>query len=620
MKLIQTLGALALTVVLTACGGGGGSPGQVPGQVAPNPGTTTSVVTPSTIEVLAASNEVLSAGAEVLITAVVKNVNNSGMANQPVLFRSDSGTLLSQQTTNADGVATARLSAGANKSLRNITVTVTSGPAVGSITLPVTGTRLTLTGATSLKRADSSTYVARLLDSSGNGIGGALVSISSSIGNALSTSTATTSPNGEVQFLYTASNAGTDTLTVTGLGATARAIIGVSAIDFVVLSPGAGTSVIVNTPQTVTVQYQNVPGPIPGATVQFSTTRGSLNVSSAITNGAGQASVIISSTSAGPANLVARIAGVGEITLPLNFVAVTPASLVLQANPGAVLPNSSGATNQSTIEAVVQDASGNSVANQLVNFSIETDDGNGGSLSTPTALTDASGRAQVQFVPGAQSTRTNGVRLRATVAGTAVTGTTGLTVNGQALFISIGFGNTIGNRDETTYSKQFSVYVTDANGNAVGNQQITLSALPINYGKGFLDWSGTVYTTNASSTPPLGARTTCPNEDVNRNGALDAGEDLDVNGRLSPGNPVVVVPGRVTTDAQGRASFLLEYGEQFVPWVSVELLAGASVGGTESRSSLIYALSGLASDFSNQTIPPAGRVSPFGVTQSCTTP
>jgi hypothetical protein len=621
MKLIRTLGALALTAMLVACGGGGGSPGLVPGQVPTNPGTTTSVVTPATIEVLASSNEVLSAGAEVLITAVVKNVNNAGMADQPVTFSSDSGVLLSQQTTNADGIATARLSAGSNKALRNINVAVRSGSAAGSITLPVTGTRLNLTGATSIKRSDATTYVARLLDSSGNGISGAAVSVASSLGNALSTRTAITSPNGEVQFLYTANSAGTDTITVSGLGATAVATVGVSAIDFIVLSPGAGTSILVNTPQTVTVQYRDIPGPISGATVQFSTTRGSLSAQAATTNGAGQASVTVISTSAGPANLVASIVGVGQVTLPLNFIATNPAALILQANPGALLPNlNGGSSNQSTIEAVVRDSVGNSVANQQVNFSIESDDGNGGSLSTPSALTDASGRAQVQFVSGPQSTRTNGVRLRATVAGTSVVGTSALTVNGQALFISFGFGNEISNRDQTTYSQLFSVYVTDANGNAVGNQQITVASVPLTYGKGFLEWSGTVYTASASSIPPLGAFTECPNEDTNRNGTLDAGEDLDGNGRLSPGNPAVVVPGRITTDSQGRGTFALEYGEQFAPWVEVELVASASVGGSESRSSLPFPLRGSSPDFTTQNTPPAGVESPFGRTQSCTSP
>lgn len=622
MKLLMKIGALLLVSCIAACGGGGGSPGATSGGPSTTPGTTTTTqtITPASIEMLASANEVLSAGAEVVITAVVKNTNNVGMAAQPVVFAVTGGATLrgAETETNDDGVATARLSAGANKALRNVTVTVTSGSAAGNIVLPVTGTRLSLTGATSLKFGDASLYVARLLDSSGNAIGGATINVASALGNSLSATALTTSANGDAQFIYSANFAGTDTLSISGLGTSAQSTVVISDSDFIALSPAAGTQVVVNTIQTISVRYQLTGAGQSGQTVQFSTTRGTLSASSATTNASGVASVTISSSSSGPASVVAQIAGVGQVTLPLQFIATAPSSLVLQANPGAVLPNTSGTSNQSTLEAVVLDATGNAVAGRQVNFTIDEDDGNGGSLSTPTALSDANGRAQVQFISGAQSTRTNGVKLRATVAGTSVAGTAALTVNGQALFISIGFGNTISNKDETTYSKAFSVYVTDANGNAVPSQIVTLSTIPLLYGRGFLEWSGTFWTYNTAGT--LGAYTACVNEDLNQNGVLDAGEDTNTNGQLTPGNPVVIAPGTVTTDAQGRATFALEYGEQYVPWLTANIVARASVGGTESRSVLVHALTGLSSDFSSETVSPAGVVSPFGTTQSCTSP
>jgi hypothetical protein len=304
------------------------------------------------------------------------------------------------------------------------------------------------------------------------------------------------------------------------------------------------------------------------------------------------------------------------VSLPLQFIATSPASLVLQANPGAVLPNTSGTANQSTLEATVQDASGNPVANRQVNFSITKDDGNGGTLSTPSALTDANGRAQVQFISGLNPTQKDGVVFSATVANTSVSGTAVLTVNGKALFISIGFGNTIGNIDDTSYIKAFSVYVTDATGNPVANQLVNLSTSPIEFAKGTLVWSGAVWTYSSGVV-------TCPNEDLNQNGSLDTSpvnEDRDGNGALSPLNPILVSPGSVRTDDTGRATFSLSYGEQFAPWLSVKLTARASVDGTESDYSLNYFVNGLASDFSNETIPPAGVRSPFGTTLSCTAP
>jgi hypothetical protein len=185
-----------------------------------------------------------------------------------------------------------------------------------------------------------------------------------------------------------------------------------------------------------------------------------------------------------------------------------------------------------------------------------------------------------------------------------------LTVNGEALFISIGFGNEMSNLDQTTYEKEFSIYVTDVNGNAVGGQELTLSVIPNEYRKGVMvlsdKWGQLV-------------RATCPNEDANFNGVMDAGEDKNVNGQLTPGNVVVATPGKVTTGLDGRTSFRLRYGEQYALWLSVDIVARGSVGGTESRQKINFNLPILSSDVSGDASP-AGVVSPFGSSDSCLNP
>jgi hypothetical protein len=168
--------------------------------------------------------------------------------------------------------------------------------------------------------------------------------------------------------------------------------------------------------------------------------------------------------------------------LPLQFVAVAPATLVLQANPAAVAPNRSGSSNQATVEALVRDAAGNAVANRQVNFTTLQDVSNG-TLSPGVATTDSNGRAQVQFIPGANTTPAGGVVIQAQVASTSIVATTAMTVNAQALFISIGFGNEMSNFDQTTYEKEFTVYVTDVNGVAVGGQSIVLSDRDARFGQ-----------------------------------------------------------------------------------------------------------------------------------------
>ena len=611
MNLLKCVLGLSLAATLAACGGGGGN--------ASTPTTPPIVVVvpvteiPASVEVLASTNSLLSAGTEVVITAFVKNSANVAMAAQKLTFSASSGGLLSAATaTDASGAATAKLVVGSDRSVRDIKVIVTAGTVSGNATVSITGTRVLIAGSGSLQAGGpAATYTVRAVDSSNNPIIGAQIAVSSALNNGISTKLLSTDATGSGTFLYTPNAAGNDTLTASGLGTSITAPLSVSAIDLVALSPASNTSIATGAPQGVSIRYRLSGAGVAGQTVSFSTTRGVFTASTVVTDASGEASTVLSSTTAGPAVVVAQISGVGSVNLPVQFVATTPTTIVLQSNPGSVLPNTSGTTNQSTIEAVVRDASGNAVANRQVNFTALQDLSNG-SLSPGIATTDANGRAQVQFIPGASSTQANGVIIQAQVASTTISSTTTLTVNGKALFITLGFGNTISNLDETTYSKPFTVYVTDANGVAVGNQLLSLSVIPEVYYKGFLVFNSKAW---------VGAPTaTCANEDRNLNGVLDIGEDTNKNGQLTPGNIVVAAPGSVTTDIFGRATFNLQYGEQFAPWATVRLTARASVAGTESKQSIMYDLQGLASDFTNETVPPAGVVSPFGRSASCTDP
>lgn len=617
MKFLKYVAGLSVAMALAACGGGGGSAGGV---------VTTVTETPASIDVLNTSggSSLLSGGAEAAITAYVKNVDNVGLSGQTVVFSSTSGNLqVGTSTTGEGGIVTAKLSAGGDKSIRSITVTVTAGKATGSIVIPVTGTALSIAGSGSLQAGGAAaTYTVRAVDSSSNPIGGAKVALASTLGNAVSPAEATTDATGSAAFQYTPATAGTDTLKVSGLGTTSSSSIVVTAVDFAAVSPASNATITVGAPQVVTVRYRLSGAGVAGATVSFTTTRGTFAApSSVVTDANGDASATLSSTTAGPGVVVAQIAGVGQVNIPVQFVATVPATIIVQANPGAILPNTSGITNQSTIEVSVRDTAGNAVANKQVNFSTLQDVSNG-TLSPGSATTDSNGRAQVQFISGASSTPANGVVIQAEVAGTEIRGTTTLTVNGKSLFITIGFGNTISNLNETTDNREYSVYVTDANGVAVGNQMVTLSVIPKLYGKGYLSWNGKTWSYSRVDRGDLVDSPTalCANEDINFDGVLAAGEDINGNGQLTPGNVAVAAPGTVTTDAAGRATFFVQYGEQFVPWVKVWIVARASASGTESKQTILVDLEGVASDFTNENVAPAGWISPFGTGTSCTDP
>jgi hypothetical protein len=293
---------------------------------------------------------------------------------------------------------------------------------------------------------------------------------------------------------------------------------------------------------------------------------------------------------------------------------------VLQVTPAAVGPNQSGSTTQQAqLLATVTDANGNAVQGVTVNFN-RVADPSGGNLSKASNDTDAGGQASVQYIAGPLTTASNGVKLRATLASDAtIFGDATLTVNQSALFIALGTGNTIQNIDEQTYRKDWVVYVTDANGIAVPNINLTMKILPLKYGKGVL-----MFSTSWVYDPA--AVVFCANEDDGGgnaanayNGVLDAGEDFNGSGTLEPGNVISVTPGTVKTDATGRATVSVIYAESYAPWVQVKLRAEAVVSGTESSKEAIFVVSGSSGDFSSQSNPPAGLISPFG-TNACGVP
>lgn len=613
---MHTLFAIALAVFLVSCGGTSNRD-KLAAEAAASSSAATTTSAAATVEVLTSSNTIASNGGEAVITAFVKTASNVALEGQAVTFSASSGNLqVVSATSDASGAVSAKLTAGANKSTRNITVTVTAASVSGNVVVGTTGSALSIAGSASLQAGGAaSTYTVRALDSGGTGVANVALSASSALGNPITTS-ATTDSTGGASFSYTPTTAGTDTITVSGLGTQTTASVLVSATSISVTTPASNALIAVGAPgQVFTVQV--VGGS--GNSVTFSTTRGTVSVGTTTLDGSGNASTTVTSNTAGPATLSANIAGIGQVSRSVVFTAVTPSSVVVQANPSAVQPNAAGSTsNQSAIQAVVRDASNNAVAGTAVSFTLLSDT-SGGSLSQASATTDNNGRAQVQFIPGPTVTPNNGVVIQATAG--AASGSAALTVSGQALFITIAYGNTVADIDSTTYDKLFSVYVTDANGNAVQNQSLTLSALPETYFKGAMTYNSAVSLWQPVYSVPAG----CTNEDTNKNGILDTGEDTNSNGTLEPGNIAVVTsgnvtPGSVTTDSSGRATFNLHYGKRFANWVNVRIWARGTVAGTESSQSTLMNLPVAVGDVGDSTVPPAGVNSPFGQANACNNP
>ena len=611
MKIFSRYAAALSVVLLAACGGGGGSASGTS-----DGGSTVAV---ASIEILTSATSLATADTEgVTVSAIVKDSANNALASQALTFSASSGTLSSPTaTTGADGRATAKLTAGSDRSNRDITITVKAGSITKTAVLPVAGSTLSASGATSVLAGAVGGFAVSVRDSAGAAIAAVPVTVTSSLGNAVTLANAgNTDANGGLAFTYNAAIAGSDTLTIRGAGASQSLAVTVSSLNFAFTSPSSESEVAVGVEQPVVVRYVSGGIGVAGKAVAFSTTRGSVGSVQAVTDVNGYATTKLRSDAAGPAIVSATVDANVVTTLAVNFVSRTPTALVLQSSTAAVAPNAAGSTvNQAELRATVRDAAGNPVKGQTVFFTA-VKDLSGGKIKTGTAITDANGLATDVFIAGAVATATNGVQIRATVANTAISSDTNITVNGQALFITIAANNTI-EKLSTQYRKTFSVQVSDSNGSPVANQSLTVSVWPSLYYKGYMEFN---------TVDNVWVRTitaTCENEDrANRNGVLDqvggVSEDTNSNGMLTPGQPGLVSPSTVVTNAAGNAEFQIVYGQQYAYWIDFDLTAKATVAGTESGAFFLFKASALASDMTNKDVPPAAAINPLGRATICT--
>jgi hypothetical protein len=579
-------------------------------------------------------------------------------------------------SSTTSGPATATLNLGANKTNRTITVVASVIPAVGasaitaSVSVAVAGTVIaTPAGGSSLVFGATLPLTTSLKDSAGVPIAGQVLTIHSSAGNTITPATATTDLAGSISFSVTGTKTGTDVITVTGLGATSQPLtLTVSNSNFVFASPAPNTFVSINTNQTITLHWDTGGVPQVGQPVQFNSTRGTLSATTVNTDANGNASVSITSPGTGQATIAAT--GVNGTPAPaaiLNIVFGTSTANKVSVQSGrAALPinvfNSLGVaqtTSQTPIIAIVRDVNNNLVQGATVNFQIVTDP-SGGSLDASSSVTNISGSTSVNYIAGTTSSGSNTVQVSATVVsvnGTPVTGTVqafvNLTVAGQSLFIRMQTDNQLA-AGTGIYTKSYFALVTDSAGNPVSSTTnpitVTFAVAPTNYMTGTsipnglqandLVTGGGVTQCEPAGAPCPGAYQKgqwiqltstwakvagaptpqgtpaiyydCLNEDTNFNGILDAGEDYNADGRLTPGN-VASVNATAPTNPSGIAQADVTYVKGFATWAAVNLTATITVSGTEYIQSIPFVLPILAGDIANVSIPPPGQISPFGL-------
>jgi hypothetical protein len=609
------------------------------------------------IRLFASSPQIASSGAQTIeLSAIAKDENNNLLEGVTIDFSADSGALAkviddsgnSSNVTGPDGKVAMTLSTQDEPSNRTILVTATNADITDTLEVDVVGTTLTLTGSSSLALNDETSYIVNVLDSDGNGVAKTAVTLSLGGGEAgieLPTpAMVTTDAEGQASIKVTGLTGGTNSIVVTALGASASQSVSVQADSFLYthFSNGVDTVNPSDTPivpdvaldpqvATITLTWQrNGVAISDGKPVSFTTTRGTLSAANDTTLN-GEATVTLSASDAGKA--IVTFVGTDTVNgndieltnqLEFEFFADTAATIRAQASPNSIGPNQ----QTSTISVVVNDSNGNLVKNKRVKFVLE--DISGGSIFPATAVTDSSGSASTVYTSNSTSAKDN-VSITAIVEDTpTITDVATLTVAERELFISLGTGNDLEELDSTDYVKEYSVFVTDVESNAIPNVELTVSAIPENYYKGlwvptydgadFVLW----YALGEGSTNTPGPiylnKTKCSNEDVNLDGILDEGEDFNGDGKLTPGNIVSVIDPDVT-DENGRSIIRVVYPQSYGAWLDVKLIVSGKVTGTEGSSQAIFTLPVSVDDINVEDVSPPsqgiGTRGPFGMSNVC---
>ncbi|RYG13526.1 MAG: hypothetical protein EON92_05185 [Burkholderiales bacterium] len=496
---------------------------------------------------------------KVSLTVTVLNGLNNPMSGVPVSVSPDTGVYTPLATsTGADGSVSGAVSIGSDKTNRNINATITVNGVAKVVTIPVVGSQISVTPVPATPAP------------------GALVTLNIKAGDALGTGIATQ-------------------ITLSG-------VAGLS-------STSITTDISGNATATFTA---------PAATGSYTVTAQGLGVSS---------SKIVQVV----------VAGAGAIANATGPVSAAS----LSSNVAEVDFNTSGSSvNRAALTAKFLTTGSTPIANMRVRFELVAPTlGNGEVISTGDAIvyTNASGEAIADYIPGTRSSPVNGVTVRACYALTdaAIAGgacpssvITTLTVKGRPLDISIGDDNLLSKGlGNISYIRLLLVQIVDSASQPVPGVQVSVSADITHFGKGsYVDGSGTyqvtgdvpptianTYTNTFSTTAMsslVGGRVWCLNEDINRNGSKDVGEDINANGLLEPKKSEIAISFESgnKTDANGQLLLRVTYPQNVATWIAYTVKVTAGVEGSEGRTEKAYITNALEGDVENGSF----RTPPYG--------
>lgn len=657
IKIHKSAAIIAATVmaafVLAGCGGGSGAQGGAGG-----------ISKAAKIIMKASQVSVKSDNSDSsIITATVVDVNGIPVSGGTLHFSTATADALgvSSGVASTTGVVTIPFSAGSNRASRTETITaaLVNSSITGQIPIQVAGSSMTLTSSlTSVRINNPLTLTANVKDATPTGVSNQSVLFSIPTGNGVlsggtvgtgtaSMQTVTSGSTGDTTAVtFIPSIAGSVTVTADwidtngNVSLTVTKVITVTdpGIAFAVTSPTTNpTSLTLLASSPVTV---SVPTSISGtavANVRFSTTLGAWSNSSKSSTIVPAANAVSEILTAGGASGIANVqidaldgATPAKVLSTLNLIFALSApstaagAITLQASISNVPASTAGTSNSTTLIATVRTGpGGNTVAGVPVLFEIMNPTGSGEQISPVVVNTDSAGKALSTFISGSQST-VGGLKIKASVVGTSsacdnsvlpvlpgICDVKKIFVNGSGVSVSLGQANKMtSTNNNTTYDLPMSVLVVSNTGAPVPNAEVTMTAFPTEYSRGWRNGS-------CDAVPDPGYPK--PNEDINENDNLDPGEDADGNGLITPPHSsagtivsidsagvVTANPAGVfTTDGAGIAVFHLVYQKQYADWIKSRIRAKVVIlaGTTESTNELQFWLPHLIDDATPCTLP-----------------
>ncbi|WP_412126340.1 inverse autotransporter adhesin Ilp [Yersinia pestis] len=315
------------------------------------------------------------------IQVVLRDGTGNAVPNVPMSIQADNGAIVVASTPNTgvDGTINATFT---NLRAGESVVSVTSPALVGmTMTMtfsadPRTAVVSTLAAIDNNAKADGTdTNVVRawVVDANGNSVPGVSVTFDAGNGAVLAQNPVVTDRNGYAENTLTNLAIGTTTVKATTVtdpvGQTVNTHFVAGAVDTITLTVPVNGAVAngVNTNSVQAVVSDSGGNPVTGATVVFSSTNATAQVTTVIgTTGVdGIATATLTNTVAGTSNVVATIDTVNA-NIDTTFVAGAVATITLTTPVNGAVADGA---NSNSVQAVVSDSDGNPVTGAAVVFS-----------------------------------------------------------------------------------------------------------------------------------------------------------------------------------------------------------------------------------------------------------